>query len=84
MKRGAYCAWQVHYHIVFPMKYRKALQDDEVTAIIRETATELAERFPIELEAIGTDKNHIHLLRSAFIGCSPQGIRGYCHYELPR
>ena len=44
VRTGAHCAWQIHYHLVFPVKYRKALLDDEVTAIIRETATEIAER----------------------------------------
>lgn len=41
------------------MKY--ALLDEGVTAIIQETAAELAERFPIEMEAIRTDTHHIHL-----------------------
>mgnify|MGYP006313613713 CR=1 FL=1 len=59
VRKGAHCAWQIHYHIVFPVKYRKALLDEEVTAIIEDTAAEIAERFPIEMEAIGTDKNHI-------------------------
>ena len=58
-------AWQIHYHIVFPVKYWKALLDEVVTPIIQETAAEIAERFPIEMEAMGTDKNHIHLLCSA-------------------
>jgi putative transposase len=59
---------------VFSVKYRKALLDDEVTVIIRETATEIAERFPIEMEAIGTDKNHIHLLCSAHPKMAPGRI----------
>jgi putative transposase len=62
VRKGAHCAWQIHDHIVFPVKYRKALLDEEVTAIIQETAAESAARFPIAREAIGTDKNHIHLL----------------------
>ncbi len=65
VRKGAHCAWQIHYHSVFPVKYRKALLDEEVTAIIQDTAAEIAERFPIEMEAMGTDKNHIHLLCSA-------------------
>ena len=65
VRKEAHCAWQIHYHIVFPVKYRKALLDEEVTAIIQDTVAEIAERFPIEMEAIGTDKNHIHLLCSA-------------------
>lgn len=49
----------------FLVKYRKALLDDEVAAIVGEMATEIAERFPRETEAIGTNKNHIHLLYNA-------------------
>jgi len=74
VRKGAHCAWQIHYHIVFPVKYRKALLDEEVTAIIQGTAAEIAERFPIEMEAIGTDKNHIHLLCSAHPKMAPGRI----------
>ena len=74
VRKGAHCAWQIHYHIVFPVKYRKALLDEEVTAIIEDTAAEIAERFPIEMEAIGTDKNHIHLLCSAHPKMAPGRI----------
>ena len=71
VRKGAHCAWQIHYHIVFPVKDRKSLLDEVVTTIIQETAAEIAERFPIEMEAIGTDKNHIHLLCSAHPKVAP-------------
>jgi putative transposase len=74
VRKGAHCAWQIHYHIVFPVKYRKALLDAEVTVMIQETAAEIAARFPIEMEAIGTDKNHIHLLCSAHPKMAPGRI----------
>lgn len=45
-----------------------------MTAIIRETATEIAEQFPIEMEVIGTDKNHMHLLCSAHPKMAPGRI----------
>ena len=38
VRKGAHCAWQIHYHIVFPVKDRKALLDEAVTTIIQETA----------------------------------------------
>jgi len=56
------------------VKYRKSLLDEVVTTIIQETAAEIAERFPIEMEAIGTDKNHIHLLCSAHPKVAPDRI----------
>ena len=74
VRKGAHCAGQIHYHIVFPVKYRKALLDEVVTTIIQETAAEFAERFPIEMEAIGTDQNHIHLLCSVHPKVAPGRI----------
>ena len=65
VRKGDHCAWQIHYHIVFPVKYRKVLLDLEVTQIIQETAEGIAERYAIEMEAIGTDRDHIHLLCGA-------------------
>ena len=74
VKRGYHCAWQIHYHIVFPVKYRKALLDDEVAQIIEETAQGISERYEIEMEAIGTDKDHIHLLCGAHPKIAPGRI----------
>lgn len=65
VRKGAHCAWKIHYRSVFPVQYRKSLLDEVVTMIIQETAAETAERFPIEMEAMGTDKHHLHLLCSA-------------------
>ena len=66
VQKGYHCAWQIHYHIVFLVKYyRKALLDKMVIKIIEEIANGIAERYSIEMEALGMDKNHIHLLSSA-------------------
>ena len=42
--------------------------------MIHETAGEIADRFLIEMDAIGTDKNHIHLLCSAHPNMAPGRI----------
>ena len=65
VKKGHHCAWQIHYHIVFPVKYRKALLDKEVVEIISETAIGIQERYDIEIERLGMDWDHIHLLCGA-------------------
>ena len=57
--------WQIHYHIVFPVKYRKALLDTEVVKIIVETSKGITERYAIEIERMGMDRDHIHLLCGA-------------------
>ena len=45
-----------------------------MTTIIQETAAEIAERFPIEMEAIGMEQNHIHLLGSTHPKVAPGRI----------
>jgi putative transposase len=74
VRKGAHCAWPIHYQIVFPVKYREGLLEEAVTAIIQETAAEMAERFPIEMEAMGRDMNHIHLLGSTHPKMAPGRI----------
>jgi putative transposase len=54
----------VHYHIVFPVKYRKSLLTNEVPLAILEVAKGIEERYDIEFEKIGCDLNHIHILAS--------------------
>jgi len=64
-----------NYHIVFPVKYRKTLLDEEVKKNIIETATGIEERHAIEMEAIiGCDKDQIHLLCSAHPKIAPGAI----------
>ena len=55
-------AYNTHYHIVFPVKYRKALLNHEVELAIVKIAGEIAERYDIEFEKIGCDGDHIHIL----------------------
>jgi putative transposase len=72
--KSSHCAWQIHYPIVFPVKYRRALLDGEVVKIITETAAEISERYDIEFERIGCDRDHIHLLCSAHPKVAPGQI----------
>ena len=64
IKRASHCVYQTHYHIVFPVKYRKSLLDKEITGAIKEITCEISERYEIEFEQIGCDENHIHILCS--------------------
>ena len=65
VNKGYHCAWQIHYHLVFPVKYRKALLEPAVVEIIKETTQGIQERYEIEMEAMGMDDDHIHLLCGA-------------------
>ena len=48
--------------------------DEEVKKIIIETAIGIGERHAIEMEAIGCDKDHIHVLCSAHPKIAPGTI----------
>jgi putative transposase len=62
MKKSNHCAYQTHYHLVLPVKYRKALLEAEMPKEIKAIAKEISERYEIEFEQIGCDKDHIHIL----------------------
>ena len=49
-QKGYHCTWKIHYHIVFPVKYRRALLDKMVIKIIEETAEGIQELYEIEIE----------------------------------
>ena len=49
---------------MFPVKYRKALLSDDITQAIKEISKRIAERYELEIEQIGCDNDHIHLLVS--------------------
>lgn len=62
--KSFHCVYDTHYHLVFPVKYRKALLSEEIVATMRNTFIELEERYDLTIEQFGDDKNHVHLLVS--------------------
>ena len=56
--------YDTHYHIVFPVKYRRALLTDEIPFAVVEIAKEIGLRYDFEFEKIGMDEDHIHILIS--------------------
>lgn len=65
IQKGYHCAYDIHYHIVFPVKYRKALLSEPVVREIKRIAQGIQERYAIQIEQLGCDKDHIHLLCAA-------------------
>jgi putative transposase len=60
VKKGYHCAYQTHYHIVFPVKYRKALLLENIVKEIKTVALQIQERYHLEIEQIGCDQDHIY------------------------
>ena len=70
-------AYQIHYHIVTPVKYRKAIFDrPEREQSLRAICKEIEERYSIEFEQVGLDKDHVHYLVSAAPTFAPSQIVG--------
>ena len=64
LNRTFHNVYDAHYHIVFPVKYRKALLTEEIPRAISQIAEEIGQRYDIDFERIGYDLNHVHLLVS--------------------
>lgn len=64
LRKTYHNAYDAHYHIVFPVKYRKALLANDIPLAIKALAGEIGERYDIEFEKVGCDADHIHILCS--------------------
>jgi len=53
---------ECHYHIQLTIKYRKSLFVEKTEKIILETMKGFKERYAIEINHVGFDQNHVHLL----------------------
>ena len=68
-------AYQIHYHFVTPVTYRKGIfgfPDQPHT--LHTACTEIEERYEIPFEKGGIDLNHVHYLLSASPKFSPAQI----------
>ena len=50
------------YHLVLPAKYRRAVFDTEVDAVLKDVCLEIEKRYQVKFLEIGTDKDHVHFL----------------------
>ena len=74
IKRSYHCVYRIHYHFVFPVKYRKALLNKNIEQYFLDVCKGIQERYEIEFEQIGLDKDHVHVLCSATPKYSPTRI----------
>ena len=62
--KSNHCVYDTHYHLVMPLKYRKALLSAAVVATLRDTLKGIEERYDLQIEQFGDDQNHVHVLVS--------------------
>ncbi len=62
------------YHIVCPVKYRRAVFTPDVDEKLKEICADIALRYEIEFLEIGTDEDHVHFLVQSVPTYSPTKI----------
>ena len=69
LKFASHCSYQIRYHMVMCLKYRKLLlrQKDYIESL-RFILQEIGERYWFEFDEIGTDGDHVHV----FVGAAPK------------
>ena len=50
------------YHLVFPLKYRKAVITKEIGEGLKDICLEISERYEVHFVEIGYESNHVHFL----------------------
>ena len=64
---GGHCRYQIRYHIVWKVKYSRKILFGRRRTYLKRVIEKIGERYDYEVEAVGTDKNHVHV----FIGAHP-------------
>jgi putative transposase len=62
--RSNHCAYDIHYHLVFVVKYRKALLYAKAKETLHQTFREIELRYELSIEQVGDDGDHVHILIS--------------------
>ncbi len=53
---------ECYYHIQLTIKYRKSLFNAKTEGVIVESMKGFKERYAIEIQTVGFDRNHVHYL----------------------
>jgi putative transposase len=74
VKYASHCSYRIRYHMICVLKYRKDLIDSEVFEFVKSVLQGIEDRYYLYFQAVGTDKNHLHLLIEAPPRYSPSHI----------
>jgi putative transposase len=63
MEQASHCVYEIKYHMVLCVKYRRdVLLTEEVINYLMDVLKGLEERYFLQFETIGCDANHCHIL----------------------
>ena len=75
---ACHCSYRIRYHMVFVLKYRKDLINDRVFQELKDILVGISERYYLLFQAVGTDRNHLHVLIEAAPRYSPSKVMQIC------
>ena len=70
MKQGRGYVYDLYFHIIWCVKYRKRILKDEIKDDFISIVTKICNDNDFEIVEINTDEDHVHLL----LGLSPQDL----------
>ena len=74
IEHAPHCTYRIRYHMVFVVKYRRAMIDGEKMEFLKKILIELGERYWFKFDAIGIEKDHFHVVLGAAPRYSPSRI----------
>jgi len=75
LEKSSHKIFQIKYHFVFVLKYRKDLfLNEEYVLSLRNILLELEKRFNFEFETIGFDEDHLHFMLKSVPSYSPSDV----------
>lgn len=78
VRYASHCSYRIRYHMVFVLKYRKDLISDLVFSELKDILEGISFRYHLSFQAVGTDKNHLHLLVESAPRYSPSKVMQVC------
>jgi len=64
--------------MVFVLKYRKSLIDNDIFNFFKTVFNDISQRYYLDFHAIGTDKDHLHILVESAPRYSPSRVMQIC------
>ena len=74
IEHAPHCTYRIRYHMVFVVKYRKAIIDKEKMEFLKKVLIEIGERYWFKFDAIGIEKDHFHVVLGAAPRHSPSNL----------
>ena len=66
LDRGAHSVYALYYHLILVVKYRrKVFTNDKIIDFLKQKIHEISETHEVEILAIETDQDHVHILFKA-------------------